>query len=186
MTSPVLLPSFSRRGGCEADGVVTSATLAPTTPPVQPHGGSWRSSARMCAGTSFETPANPPAGQGSFCQALLESTPSNCNRFASVPIPAPMTTGQATDCAHAHGASARMRWARWFERVFDIDIERCPPCRGHLKIIAAIEEHAVMERILAHLGLCAQPQPRPPARRAELFQAACPSNADGFWPGLAG
>src|SRR3970040_760387 len=33
MTGLALLPSFSRRGGCEADGVVTWAALAPTTPP---------------------------------------------------------------------------------------------------------------------------------------------------------
>jgi acetylornithine deacetylase/succinyl-diaminopimelate desuccinylase-like protein len=40
------------------------------------------------------------------------------------------------------------------------------------KIIAAIEEPAVFERILTHLGLSAQPPPRTPARRVELFQVA--------------
>jgi len=44
--------------------------------------------------------------------------------------------------------------------VFDIDIEHCPQCGGKLKIIAAIEESAVIERILTHLGLSAQPPPR--------------------------
>ncbi len=58
------------------------------------------------------------------------------------------------------------------KRVFDIDIERCPQCGGNLKIIAAIEEPALIERILTHLGLCAQPPPRTPARRVALFQAA--------------
>jgi hypothetical protein len=33
------------------------------------------------------------------------------------------------------------------------------------------EEPAVIERILTHLGLCAQP-PRAPARRVDLFKAA--------------
>jgi hypothetical protein len=56
--------------------------------------------------------------------------------------------------------------------VFDIDIERCPRCGGNLKIVAAIEEPALIERILTHLGLCAQPPPRIPARRVDLFQAA--------------
>jgi len=41
-----------------------------------------------------------------------------------------------------------------------------------LKIIAAIEAPAVIERILTHLGLCAQPPPRTPARWVDLFQAA--------------
>ena len=67
---------------------------------------------------------------------------------------------------------ARMSWARLLKRVFDIDIERCPQCGGNLKIVAAIEEPAVIERILTHLGLCAQPPPRAPARRFDLFQAA--------------
>ena len=32
------------------------------------------------------------------------------------------------------------------KRVFDIDIERCPRCGGNLKIIAAIEEPALICR----------------------------------------
>jgi hypothetical protein len=66
----------------------------------------------------------------------------------------------------------RMSWARLLKRVFDIDIERCPQYGGKLKIIAAIEEPAVIERILTHLGLSAQPPPRTPARRVELCQVA--------------
>jgi len=93
-------------------------------------------------------------------------------RAAIVPIPVPTTTAHATNCEHAPGASARMSWARLLKRVFDIDIERCPRCGGNLKIIAAIEEPAVIERILTHLGLCAQPPPRTPARLVDLFQAA--------------
>ncbi len=64
------------------------------------------------------------------------------------------------------------RRARLLKRVFDIDIERCPQCGGKLKIIAAIEEPTVIERILTHLGLSAQQPPRAPARHVELFQAA--------------
>ena len=91
-------------------------------------------------------------------------------RAAIVPIPVRTTTAHATDCEHAPGASARMSWARLLKCVFDI--ERCPRCGGNLKIIAAIEAPAVIERILTHLGLCAQPPPRTPARLVDLFQAA--------------
>ena len=46
-----------------------------------------------------------------------------------------------------------MRWAQLLKRVFDIDFEHCPHCGGQLKLIAAIEEPAVIQRILTHLGL---------------------------------
>ena len=97
-------------------------------------------------------------------------------KFRSVVVPAPVqstTVGEA-DCtlAHAHSAPVRMRWARLLKRVYDIDIERCAACGGRLKIIAIIEEPAVIERILTHLGLAAQPPPRTPARRVDLFQVA--------------
>ena len=38
-----------------------------------------------------------------------------------------------------------MSWAWLLKRVFDFDVERCV-CGGKLKIIAAIEEPAVIER----------------------------------------
>ena len=92
-------------------------------------------------------------------------------RAAIVPIPAQTTTAHAADCEHAHDARAGMSWARLLKRVFDFDLERCV-CGGKLKIIAAIAELAVIERILTHLGLSAQPPPRTPARRVDIFQAA--------------
>ncbi len=43
----------------------------------------------------------------------------------------------------------------------------CPNCgAGELKIIAAILERPVIEKILKHLGLQAQPPPKAPAREA--------------------
>ena len=86
-------------------------------------------------------------------------------------IPQPAHKDSALVHEHSHGKAARMRWAQLLKRVFDIDIERCA-CGGKLKIIAAIEEHALIERILTHLGFSAKPPLRSPARRVELFQAA--------------
>jgi len=68
--------------------------------------------------------------------------------------------------------SARMGWARLLKRVFEFDLEHCPRCGGDMKIIAAIEEPAVIVRILTHLGLPARAPPRPPARLLALLQAA--------------
>ena len=56
--------------------------------------------------------------------------------------------------------------------MFDLDLEHCPQCGGELKIIAAIEEPAVIVKILTHLGLPARAPPRSPARPLALFQAA--------------
>ncbi len=87
-------------------------------------------------------------------------------------IPGPLENTSEHAANHAHGATARMSWARLLKRVFDIDIEHCPRCGGRLKIIAAIEEPPVIARILTHLGLPARAPPRTPARRTDLFQAA--------------
>ena len=61
----------------------------------------------------------------------------------------------------------RISWARLLRRVFDIDMQHCPNCgAGELKIIAAILERPVIEKILSHLGLDPQPPPRGQAREA--------------------
>ena len=95
-------------------------------------------------------------------------------RKAVVPMPTESTPAHARDCAHTQAgrAKGRMRWAQLLKRVFDIDIEQCPHCGGQLKLIAAIEEPAVIQRILTHPGLAAQPPPRAPAVRVDLLQAA--------------
>ena len=65
-----------------------------------------------------------------------------------------------------------MSWARLLKRVFEFDLEHCPQGGGEFRIIAAIEEPAVIVRILTHLGLPARAPPRSPARPLALFQAA--------------
>jgi len=51
-----------------------------------------------------------------------------------------------------------MSWARRLKRVFGIDIEACARCGGKLKIVASIEEPAVVAKILAHLERAAPEQ----------------------------
>jgi hypothetical protein len=43
-----------------------------------------------------------------------------------------------------------MSWARRLQREFRIEIERCARCGGRLRVIASVEEPALIERILAH------------------------------------
>ncbi len=68
----------------------------------------------------------------------------------------PRDNSGETGDEHAHGVPARMGGARLLKRVFEIDLEHCSQCGGDVKIIAAIEEPAVIVRILTHLGLPAR------------------------------
>jgi len=71
----------------------------------------------------------------------------------------------------AHYRPVRLSWAKLLKRVLEIDMAHCPNCGGQLKIIAAILEQPVIEKILTHLGLQARAPPRAPARGPQL-QAA--------------
>ncbi|MGQ0835402.1 MAG: transposase, partial [Gammaproteobacteria bacterium] len=58
-----------------------------------------------------------------------------------------------------------MRWMQRLKRAFRIDIETCARCGGRLRVIASIEEPALIRHILDHL----EPRdgsgaPPPPAR----------------------
>ncbi len=60
-------------------------------------------------------------------------------------------------------AGVAMDWARRLWRVFGIEIDTCQRCGGRLRIIASIEQPAVIAKILAHLARTAaepyQPEP---------------------------
>ena len=86
---------------------------------------------------------------------------------------APAQEAKPAECEATcvHHRPMRLSWARLLKRVFEIDMEHCPNCGGELKIIAAILEQPVIEKILTHLGLQARAPPRCPAREQAL-QAA--------------
>jgi hypothetical protein len=64
-----------------------------------------------------------------------------------------------------------MSWARVLKRVADIDRQHCPNCgAGEPRIIAAIVERPVIEKILTKLGHDPQPPPKAAAREPERHQ----------------
>jgi hypothetical protein len=70
-------------------------------------------------------------------------------------------TAEEADRTTAAGHVA-MTWTQRLKRVFHIDIETCNHCGGAVKIIACIEDPAVVEKILTHLNkqtACAKPAP---------------------------
>ena len=86
---------------------------------------------------------------------------------------APEQEAKPADCkaSCAHHRPLRLSWAKLLKRVFEIDMEHCPNCGGELRIIAAILEQPVIEKILTHLGLQARAPPRALAR-GQALQAA--------------
>ncbi len=65
----------------------------------------------------------------------------------------PTTTDRRTP-AERHRA---MSWAQRLKRVFGIEIETCEVCGGKVKVIASIEDPAVIGKILGHLASRALP-----------------------------
>ena len=77
----------------------------------------------------------------------------------------------AVEANCVHHRAVRLSWTRLLKRVFELDLAHCPNCGSELKIIAAILEQPVIEKILTHLGLQARAPPRAPARGQALQTA---------------
>jgi len=87
------------------------------------------------------------------------------------PDQAPKTPDEHGDAPYA-STQARMSWAQLLKRVFAIDMAGCLQCGGPLTLIAAIEDLAVIVKILAHLGFPTRAPPWSPARIDECFLTA--------------
>jgi hypothetical protein len=106
-----------------------------------------------------------------------------------VPRPAPghHQTDDPVDeaCAIATPDPARsqargQRWAALMKRTFGFDVLDCPQCGGPLRLIALIEEAAVIDRILRHLGLPTHVPVARPARAPPPFGAPGETHADEY------
>jgi hypothetical protein len=65
-------------------------------------------------------------------------------------------------------------WAEIIKKVYEVDPLICPSCGGQMKIIAFIEDHKVIDRIIRHLKLIfvAERPPPPQVAQHELLMAA--------------
>ena len=70
---------------------------------------------------------------------------------------------------------AAMTWAQRLKRVFRIEIETYEICGGQMKVIAAIEDPAVIKRILAHLENSQYAGHIPNTRPAPRRNSYCPA-----------
>ena len=64
-----------------------------------------------------------------------------------IPIPE-----EEKDCPHEKGSLKNSSFAKLLKRVFLIDIEICPHCKGKRKIISAILKEETIRKILSHMG----------------------------------
>jgi hypothetical protein len=75
------------------------------------------------------------------------------------------TAGMRPILGSERGVKAAVSVGRRTGPTFGFDVLRCPRCGGRLRWIALIEESAVIERLLRHLGVPTQilaPPSRPP------------------------
>lgn len=115
--------------------------------------------------------------------ALVPKPRVNLTRYNGVFAPNSAHRAQVTKARRGKGARghaaaetddrtpaqrrASMSWAQRLKRVFGIDIETCPVCGGAMRIIACVEDPAVVENLLAHLDAktpAAQAARPPPCR----------------------
>ena len=78
----------------------------------------------------------------------------------------PTPRQQGAEESQGRRTSSNWSWAQLLKRVFSIDMERCPVCQqGRLRIITAIMEARVIQKILRHLNLAVDPPPIAPVQQ---------------------
>jgi len=63
--------------------------------------------------------------------------------------------------------AAKAAWAKLIRKIYEVDPLTCPKCGAQMRVIALIEDPAVIERILTWLGLWEPRQPGGPSPPAE-------------------
>jgi len=99
------------------------------------------------------------------------------------PVPRPSDLGAAATAATSHAAAAatarsdeqpsikptrRYSWADLLQRVFEVDALYCSRCGGRMRVLAAITEAEVAQRILACLALPTRAPPLAASRTGDL------------------
>ena len=97
----------------------------------------------------------------------LVLAPNAADRAQMVPGPkeetcttAPSPESEPTPAQSRH----RLAWAALLQRVFRLDVTRCPACGGNIKIVAALTEPRSIQRYLEGVGLPSRAPPIAPAR----------------------
>ena len=90
------------------------------------------------------------APRAAWRRAVVPSSGTVPEAFAEPPACA--ASAEGADGAHA-GRLPNRNWAELMQRSFGFEVLACPRCRGRLKLVALIQDGAVIRRILRHLHL---------------------------------
>jgi hypothetical protein len=80
----------------------------------------------------------------------------------------------ATPRARSRTRPPYYSWASLMRRTFEFDVLSCPGCGGRLRLLATIDDPAVIKKILAHLGMPTEPPDARPARSPPRLSADLP------------
>jgi hypothetical protein len=86
--------------------------------------------------------------------ACVNSATASATRLSVDPRPPERPHG--ADCLVGPDDPERARrlaWADLFQRTFREDVLVCQRCGGEMRVLAVIEDPAVIEKVLRHLGL---------------------------------
>jgi hypothetical protein len=84
-------------------------------------------------------------------------------------LPKSQSTTQGPGDSPTNGASAKEKkrysaWSDLMRRAFALDVLACPRCGQRMRLVATIEDPAVVKKILNHLGLSTEVPEAQPAR----------------------
>jgi len=137
------------------------AEVGPTAQTRSDEAGSAASDA-TAPSTGATVPAGSLAGQSA---PPASAPPSDATDTAATPQPAPR---------EGYTRPNHYAWADLLRRTFAIDVLVCPECGGRLRLLATIDDSAVIEKILRHLGLRVEPPAPAPARAPAWLSSALP------------
>jgi len=91
--------------------------------------------------------------------------PTDATDTAATPQPTP---------SEGYKRPTHYAWADLWRRTFAIDVLACPECGGRLRLLATIDDSAVIDKILRHLGLPIELPAPAPARTPAWLSSTLP------------
>lgn len=153
-----------RYGGAFSPNSALRDRILPRLPKPRHTCGHARSAGDSCDKTS-DSPDSPLAAEAAAEQVgasvvLSASAAEHDELLPSALLGPPLSPEQQLEVRDRY-----LDWASLLKRVYGEDILACPNC-GHrpMRIIAAIDDPPLVEKILAHLGLPSERPPIAPAR----------------------